>query len=83
MSSWIACKCGYRIGTGAFPNDHVGRIISESQYDEVVDPVDRRKLSVLFLSGSVFISCPQCERVLIGRNGADEIEFFVKEAAPE
>lgn len=79
MSSWVECLCGATIGTGAFPNPDVYRIVSEERYDEVDDPVDRNKLASLYLTGDVLIRCQKCERILIQRGGVSNFESFVKE----
>jgi hypothetical protein len=79
MSSWVQCPCGIAIGNGAFPNSNVHRVISEEQYDRVEDPVDRRKLEMLFLAGHTLVRCTTCQRVLIQWAGESEFQAFAQE----
>lgn len=79
MSSWVRCRCGLVVGIGSFPNPNVYRVISEEQYDEVADPVDRRKIGSLIVSGGVLVRCSNCHRVLIQWAGASGFECFARE----
>lgn len=79
MSSWVVCRCGAVIGTGSFPNPNVYCLISEEQYDEVDDPIDRRKLGVLYLAGGTLISCGNCNQVLIRWAGESEFQHFQRQ----
>jgi hypothetical protein len=64
MSSRIECKCGNIVTIGSFPNEGVFRLVSEEDYDEVVDPFDRMKAERLFLGGSKIIECDKCGRMI-------------------
>ena len=77
MSSWVHCPCGKRIGIGAFPNPNTYRIVSEERYDQVEDPLDRKKIGALFLSGGLLVQCPNCQRILIQWTGDSGFESFV------
>jgi hypothetical protein len=81
MSSWVTCPCGHRIGTGAFPNVGVHRLISEEAYDDVVDPIDRPRLSRLFLGGREVIECAQCTRLLVRQAEEGEYRAYLPEPA--
>lgn len=67
------------MGTGSFPNPGVHRLISEDAYDEVVDPVDRSKLSVLFLGGREVVECPRCSRLLLREADGGEYRAYLAE----
>jgi hypothetical protein len=61
----MTCTCGARIGMGSFPNDDVFKVISETQYDSIEDPVDRASLEKLFVSGFTLCRCKNCGTVII------------------
>jgi hypothetical protein len=83
MSSWTTCPCGNKIGTGSFPNPGVSRAISESDYDGVTDPVDRTKLSTLFLGGFEIVRCSVCNRLLVREKDAPSFVPYVQENVDE
>ena len=59
MGSWIECLCGTRIRTNLFTGANVYRLINDSDYDTITDPVDRDKLSDLFLRKELLSTAAQ------------------------
>jgi hypothetical protein len=66
MGSWIECFCGARIHTNLFSGTDIYRLIVDSDYDAVEDPVDRDKLADLFLNKGIPVyHCRSCGRLLV------------------
>lgn len=66
MGSWLNCPCGGRIHTNAFAGAGVCRLIRDSDYDAVEDPVDREKLEDLFFHAGVPVyRCGKCGRLAV------------------
>ncbi len=79
MSSWVHCVCGQRIGTGSFPNDHVSSMVSELDFDDLDDPIDRTKIAGLFVRSRSAVECPRCGRLHLQRTGSGEWDIYIKD----
>lgn len=79
MSSWVVCRCGERIGTGAFPNPNVGHVVLEEAFDQVQDPIDRKKFSIVFTEGAIIVFCKSCSRVMLRDVGSSEYRSYALE----
>ena len=83
MGSWIRCKCGYPIHTNLFAGENVCRLIRDSDFDNVVDPVDRDKLSDLFFNkGITVFLCRGCGRLLVEWDEQAGPTFYLPEGKP-
>lgn len=78
MSTRTICLCGNTIRTGSFPNDNVYSLISEFDYDQVTEPVDQKKLAILFLKGKTVLECTNCGRLIV-ETGEGENKFYKPE----
>ncbi len=66
MGSWIRCLCGGLIHTNMFTGTHICRLIEDSDYDAIEDPVDRDKLEGLYFKKGVTVyRCLSCGRLLV------------------
>jgi hypothetical protein len=77
----INCRCGEYFSTDSFPSEHGYRMFSESDYDEIKDPVTRRSLELLYLRSTKVYSCPKCKRLVVIKRENGSVDFYVKEQA--
>lgn len=81
MGSWITCKCGAHIHTNMFTGTHVYRLIEDSDYDAVEDPVDRNKLEDLFFRKGVTVyRCGACGRLAVEWDHTSGPAFYLPES---
>jgi hypothetical protein len=79
MSSWTTCPCGAKIHTNPFAGAEVYRLVRDSDYDAVNDPVDREALeSLFFKSGKPAYRCAACGRIAVEWDGASPV-FYLPE----
>jgi hypothetical protein len=77
MGSWITCPCGAHIHTNLFAGTGVSRLIKDSDYDAIDDPVDRAKLEDLFFrSGIPVYRCGKCGRLAVEWDQASGVAFY-------
>jgi len=66
MGSWLECLCGGRIHTNLFTGTNIYRLIRDTDYDAIEDPVDRDKLSDLFFKKGIPVyRCEKCGRLIV------------------
>lgn len=66
MGSWLKCSCGASIHTNLFAGAGVCRLIRDSDYDSLDDPVDRAGLEALFFSKGIPVyRCTACGRLAV------------------
>ena len=84
MGSWIICLCGGLIHTNMFCGTHISRLIEDSAYDAIEDPVDRDKLADLFFNnGATVYRCLQCGRILVEWDNKSAPTFYLPEVKLE
>ncbi len=80
MGSWLECLCGARIHTNFFTGTNISKLITDSDYDAIEDPVDREKLSDLFFRKGVTVyHCSRCGRLIVEWNNDDNPTFYLPE----
>jgi hypothetical protein len=77
----IHCRCGEYFSKDSFPIEHGFRMFSESEIDEIKDPVTRRALELLYLRSTKVYSCPKCKRLVVISRENGGADFYVKEQA--
>ena len=80
MGSWITCLCGGLIHTNMFSGTHICRLIEDSDYDAIDDPVDRDKLRHLYFNKGVTVyRCLNCGRLLVEWDNDGIPTFYLPE----
>lgn len=84
MGSWIKCLCGGLIHTNLFTGTSVYRLIKDSDYDSLEEPIDVGKLSHLFFSlGIPVFRCHKCGRLAVEWDPANDPVFYLPEGKGE
>jgi hypothetical protein len=84
MGSWMECLCGARIHTNLFTGTAIYRLIKDSDYDAIEDPVDRGKLSDLFFKkGVTLYHCSRCGRLIVAWDEKAGPTFYLPEEKRE
>ncbi len=66
MGSWFECLCGARIHKNLFTGTNICKLVKDSDYDAIEDPVDRDKLADLFFhKGITVYRCSRCGRLAV------------------
>jgi hypothetical protein len=82
MGSWIQCPCGQSLHTNPFAGAEVYRLIKDSEYDAVADPVGRDQLEALFMeAGRSVYRCSQCGRLAVEWDPS-RVTFYTPSAPP-
>jgi hypothetical protein len=80
MTSWLECLCGRPIHTNLFAGTSIYKLLKDADYDAIVDPVDRGKLSDLFfVKGITVYRCEACGRLAVEWNDDGEPTFYLPE----
>jgi hypothetical protein len=80
MGSWLRCICGGVIHTNLFAGENICRLIKDSDYDAIEDPVDREKLSDLFFNKGIPVyHCSRCGRLLVEWDEEGGPTFYLPE----
>jgi hypothetical protein len=80
MGSWIQCLCGAFIHTNLFTGTDVYRLLKDSEYDSLDDPVDRDKLETLFFTKGIPVyRCKECGRLVVEWDNESAPLFYLPE----
>jgi hypothetical protein len=80
MTSWLECLCGNLIHTNLFTGTRIYKLLQDADYDAIEDPVDREKLSDLFLEKGITVyRCQQCGRLAVEWNKEGDPTFYLPE----
>lgn len=79
----IKCRCNNYFSTDSFPSPYGFRMFSESDYDQIEDPVNRRSLENLFLNSAEVYKCPVCNRLILVNRKDNSLTFFINEGEKE
>ena len=84
MGSWITCRCGASIHTNLFAGTAVYRLVSDSDYDSLEEPVDRGQVEDLFFNrGIPAYRCKRCGRLAVQWDRERAPEFYAPEGREE
>ena len=77
MGSWLDCPCGAKIHQNLFAGTGVFRLIRDSDYDAIEEPVDRSKMEDLFFkAGTPVFRCGRCGRLAVEWDPQKEVVFY-------
>lgn len=80
MGSWIQCLCGTFIHTNLFTGTSVYRLLKDSDYDSLDDPINRDKLETLFFTKGIPVyRCKACGRLVVEWDNERAPLFYLPE----